>query len=162
MADCPGTGRVAAREGRRIVVAKRTDKKRSRKAGAAVPVGERIERLEKALAAGLRREAKAASRLETAQLEVAVLRMALAELVAEANGAPPAVVVAEVTESQAQPVTSTAPEPVARPRAPRARTVVAAKLAPAKPAPTKPAAPAKPATLRRSTRPGPGAGAPDR
>jgi len=95
-------------------VAKRTDKKRSKKAAAAVPVGERIARLEKALAAGLRREAKAASRLETAQLEVAVLRMALAELVAEASGAPP------------------------------------------------PAAPARPATPRRSTRPGPGAGAPDR
>jgi hypothetical protein len=138
------------------VVAKRTDKKRSKKAAAAVPVGERIARLEKALAAGLRREAKAASRLETAQLEVAVLRMALAELVAEAGGAPPPVVVAGATESQAQPVEPTALKPVARPRAPRA-----AKPAPAKPAPAKPA-PAKPATPRRSTRPGPGAGAPDR
>ncbi len=132
-------------------MAKRTDKKRAKRAATAVTMGERIERLEKALAAGLRREAKAASRLETAQLEVAVLRMALAELVAEASGAPPPVVATEVTESGVQPVKPTAPKPVARPRASRA-----AAVAPAKPAT------AKPATPRRSTRPGPGAGAPDR
>jgi hypothetical protein len=51
----------------------------------------RAERLEKALAAGLKREAKAASRLEAAQLEVAVLRAALAEVLGDEPGdVPPA------------------------------------------------------------------------
>ena len=135
---------------------KRSGGKRSKKAaGAAITSRDRATRLEKALAAGLRREAKAASRLEAAQIEVAVLRMALAEVVGEAGGAQP-LVVAEVAEPPAQPTTTTEPKPAARPRAPRARA--AAKPA-AKPATAKPA---KPAAARRATRPGPGAGAPDR
>lgn len=63
-------------------MAKETRTKRKKKA-AGLPPGDRAERLEKALAAGLKREAKAASRLEAAQLEVAVLRAALAEVLGE-------------------------------------------------------------------------------
>ena len=125
-------------------MAKRTDKKRSKKAaGAKDAQGTRAARLEKALAASLKREAKAASRLEAVQLEVAVLRMALAEVVGERATVPLAVPIPGMEEPLA-------PKPAApRPRAPR---VAAA----AKPAATKPATP------RRSTRPGTGAGAQDR
>lgn len=63
-------------------MAKGTRTKRKKKA-AGPPPDDRAERLEKALAAGLKREAKAASRLEAAQLEVAVLRAALAEVLGE-------------------------------------------------------------------------------
>lgn len=65
-------------------MARKRGKKGSKKGpqGAADP-RQRAARLEKALAAGLKREAKAASRLEAAQLEVAVLRAALAEVVGE-------------------------------------------------------------------------------
>jgi hypothetical protein len=48
----------------------------------------RAERLQQALAAALEREAKAASRLEARQLEVAVLRAALAEVLAHEAPAP--------------------------------------------------------------------------
>ena len=141
-------------------MAKRSGGKRSTKAAAAITVRERVERLEKALAAGLKREAKAASRLETAQLEVAVLRIALAELVGEANDAPPTAVAADVVELLAQPVTPPTPKPAARPRASRPRA--AAKPATAKPATAKPAT-AKPATAtRRTLRTAPGRRAPDR
>lgn len=50
----------------------------------------RAERLQEALAAALEREAKAASRLEARQLEVAVLRAALAEVLAQGASAPDA------------------------------------------------------------------------
>lgn len=57
---------------------------KGRKNAAGPPRDRRAARLEKALTAGLRREAKAASRLEAAQLEVAVLRAALVEVLGEA------------------------------------------------------------------------------
>ena len=80
-------------------MAKRTDKKRSKKAaGAKGAPGTRAARLEKALAASLKREAKAASRLEAVQLEVAVLRIALAEVVGESESAPVAVPVPGVEQ----------------------------------------------------------------
>ncbi len=73
--------------------------------------GRGAERLEQALAAALRREAKAASRLEAAQLEVAVLRIALSEVVAKE----PAEIV-RVAEHAAGP---TPPAPAASPARPR-------------------------------------------
>ena len=78
----------------------------------------RAERLEKALAAGLRREAKAASRLEAAQLEVAVLRAALAEVLAEAPAEePPAP--AEAPPARAANAGPASPEAARTRRAPR-------------------------------------------
>jgi hypothetical protein len=189
--DWRDVGRTRGAAGGNLIMAKGSGKKSSKrsraaKAAAAITARERVARLEKALAAGLRREAKAASQLERAQLEVAVLRMALAELIAEADGAPPPAVVAEVTELPAQSVPPTEQKPVARPRASRPRAAAKPATAAAKPAvrakpataakpavrakpataakpatTTKPTA-AKPATPRRSTRPGPGTSAPDR
>jgi len=94
-------------------MAKRGKKPSKQRARTAITVRERVERLEKALGAGLKREAKAASRLEAAQIEVAVLRMALAEVIGEANEAPPAVVVAEVPEppAPAAQVRAATPQP---------------------------------------------------
>jgi hypothetical protein len=125
-------------------MSKGSSKKGSKKP-AEPSLADRAQRLEKALAAGLKREAKAASRLETAQLEVAVLRIALAELVGEATDAP-SVLVVEVAGPPA-------------PKPPAAKPA-AAKPAAAKPAAAKPAA--KPAATPRATRPRPGTGAPDR
>jgi len=159
-------------------MAKGTGRKRSKKAAAATGASpSRAVRLEKALAASLRREAKAASRLEAAQIEVAVLRVALAEVVGEGAAVP-------APEAIAVVVTPSAPKPAAArprgarvaataktrpPKAPTARTTPAPKAtagsrgAVAKPAAPKPVAKrAAPARARRSARPGPGAGAPDR
>jgi hypothetical protein len=61
---------------------------RKRKEAPRPAPGRRAERLQKALAAALEREAKAASRLEARQLEVAVLRAALAEVLAQEAPAP--------------------------------------------------------------------------
>jgi hypothetical protein len=107
-------------------MAKETRTKRKRKA-AGPPPDRRAERLEKALAAGLKREAKAASRLEAAQLEVAVLRAALAEVLGE-------------TPVERAPVAGTkaVAAPVRRPR----------RTAPVKPAPAT-------TRTRRAPRPAP-------
>ena len=122
-------------------MATRSGGKRSKKApSAAGGPRRRAARLEKALAAGMKREAKAASRLEAAQLEVAVLRMALAEVVGEVPAEPaPAISREEETPAPSKPA--------ARPR----RTPATA----AKPAAT-------PARARRAPRPGPPSGASDR
>ncbi len=93
-------------------MAKGSGRKRSKKpAGAAIASRERARRLEKALAAGLRREAKAASRLEAAQIEVAVLRTALAEVVGEvtAQAAPAAVTEVEAAPAPARSRAARAP-----------------------------------------------------
>lgn len=108
-------------------MAKRTGKKRAKKsADAEGAPGTRAARLENALAKSLEREAKAASRLEAVQLEVAVLRIALAEVVGEGT----------------RPI---AGAPVVEPAAP--------PTPPAAKAPAKPAAPA-PSRARRPARPG--------
>lgn len=137
-------------------MARRSGGKRSKNAaGAAITVGERVVRLEKALAAALKREAKAASRLEAVRVEVAVLRLALAEVVGEVTAAPSTAAI-EVAE----PPKSAAP---VKPKAAAAKAAptAAAPRAAAKPT-AKPAATAKAAAPRRTARPGPGAGAPDR
>lgn len=78
-------------------MAKGSGKKGSKKtsSGAAGP-RKRAAKLEKALAAGLKREAKTASRLEATRLEVAVLRMALAEVVGEVPAEPAPAAAAKV------------------------------------------------------------------
>jgi len=118
-------------------MAKGSGKKGSNKASrATVGPRQRAARLEKALAGGLKREAKAASRLQAAQLEVAVLRMALAEVVGEVRvEAGPAAVVEAVVPPGPK-------KAAARPRAPRAPAAAAAPKAPA-------------ARPRRTTRPAP-------
>jgi outer membrane protein TolC len=106
-------------------MARRRGKKGSKKGPrAAAEPRQRAARLEKALAAGLKREAKAASRLEAAQLEVAVLRAALAEVVGEepAEFAP-----APVSEAEAAPK----PKPAPATKAPAARPRRTARPAPA-------------------------------
>jgi hypothetical protein len=147
-------------------MSKGSSKKGSKKP-AEPSLADRAQRLEKALAAGLKREAKAASRLETAQLEVAVLRIALAELVGEATDAP-SVLVVEVAGPPA-PKPPAAKPAAAKPAVKPAAAKPAAKPAAAKPAAAKPAAKpaaakpaAKPAATPRATRPRPGTGAPDR
>lgn len=113
---------------------KKGSKKRSRATGGP---RQRAARLEKALAAGLKREAKAASRLEASQLEVAVLRMALAEVIGEGPA---------VAESATAVAVVVPPEPkamAARPRAPRTPAAAKSPAARKTPAATKPSAAAK-------------------
>ena len=129
-------------------MAKGTGKKRSKKAADAPGASRnRAVRLEKALAAGLKREAKAASRLEAARIEVAVLRMALAEVVGEESPESAPVAVPEVVSQPA-------------PKAPAAPKAAPAKAAPAKAAPARPAAGSTRAP--RGTRSRPANGASDR
>lgn len=136
-------------------MAKGSGKKASKKPkGAPTGRDRRAERLERALAAGLKRESKAASCLEAAQLEVAVLRMALAEVVGEGPGERELTVVAEVETGP------TPKAPAARPRV--ARTVGATRASAAPKGTPKPAkapatkAPVAPAARpRRTTRPAP-------
>jgi outer membrane protein TolC len=105
-------------------MARRPGKKGSKKGPrAAAESLQRAARLGKALAAGLKREAKAASRLQAAQLEVAVLRAALAEVVGEE---PAELAPAPVAEVEAVP--SRSPH-LPRRRPPRARAT--ARPAPA-------------------------------
>ncbi|HSW43607.1 MAG TPA: hypothetical protein VLM76_13965 [Patescibacteria group bacterium] len=127
-------------------MAKGTGKKRSQKAAdTAGTRRNRAGRLEKALAASLRREAKAATRLEVAQLEVAVLRVALAEVIREGTAVPaPNAGPEAVHEVETPPVRKPAG---ARPRAARAAVASKTAAAPAKPAPPPPRA-------RRPARPG--------
>lgn len=119
-------------------MAKGTGKKRSQKAAdAAGKRRTRAGRLEKALAASLRREAKAAARLEAAQLEVAVLRVALTEVIREGTAVP-----APAAGPEAAPEVETPPTPkpaAARPRA--ARTAIASKTPAAPPRGRRPARP---------------------
>lgn len=123
-------------------MAKGSGKKGSKK-GSQAPGGprQRAARLEKALAASLKREAKAASRLQAAQLEVAVLRMALAEVVGEVPAeAAPAGVVEVVVRPQpksaaARPRTPKAPAAAKSPAAPK----TAPKTSAGRPRRTRPA-----------------------
>ncbi len=62
-------------------MAKRTGKKATKGSARSKDGGGREHRVEKALETALRREAKAASRLEAAQAETATLRVLLASLV---------------------------------------------------------------------------------
>ncbi len=121
----------------------------------------RAGRLEKALAAGLKREAKVASRLEAAQLEVAVLRMALAEVVGEIFGETAPGGGAEVEPAPA-PEVATAGKAARAPKAPpaakpAATMPAAATRAPAPKAPraAKTPATAKPAAGPRAAKPAP-------
>jgi hypothetical protein len=92
-------------------MAKGSKAKRGKK-GPGFSVERRAAKLEKALAAGLRREAKAASRLEAVQLEVAVLRSALSEVLGS-----PVRAAAAAGDRVAQVVP--APRPATRVRAPK-------------------------------------------
>ena len=110
---------------------------------------QRAARLEKALARSLRREAKAASRLEAAQLEVAVLRVALAEVIGK---------------QAPVPAPDAVPEPEALPATERARpqAVRAATKQPAAGPRRRSSPPAATTTrARRTTRSGPGSETPD-
>jgi hypothetical protein len=119
-------------------MARAAGRKRSKKAAdtAGAP-GSGAARLEKALAASLKREAKAASRLEAVQLEVAVLRAALAEVAGEGSVVP--------TPDALSPVEAPpSPKPAAvRPRA--AKKPAATKTPPA----TRAAAAQKPAAAKK-------------
>jgi hypothetical protein len=133
-------------------MSKGSGKKLSKKSKGAIGGRDRrAGRLEKALAAGLKREAKVASRLEAAQLEVAVLRMALAEVVGEVFAEPAPGAVAEVEPASA-------PKAAAAAKAARAARVPRASKAPAAPkAPRAAKAPAsaKPAARPRAAKPAP-------
>jgi hypothetical protein len=135
-------------------MSKSSGKKLSKKSKDAVSGRDRrAGRLEEALAAGLKREAKVASRLEAAQLEVAVLRMALAEVVGEVFGEPEPGAVAEVEPA---PAPKAAAVKAARaPKAPRAAKPAATKPAPVAkvPAPKAPRAAKTPATAKPAARP---------
>jgi len=124
-------------------MAKGSGKKGSKKTSSGVTgPRQRAAKLEKALAAGLKREAKTASRLEATQLEVAVLRMALAEVVGEVPAEPAP---AAAAKAPAKPATE---KKAATPKRPAGSKPAAAAKAPAKPAPA-------PARARRAKRSGP-------
>jgi hypothetical protein len=136
-------------------MSKSSGKKLSKKSKDAVSGRDRrAGRLEEALAAGLKREAKVASRLEAAQLEVAVLRMALAEVVGEVlvEAAPGA-----GAEVEAEPTlkAAAAVKAARAPKAPRVAKPASAKPAPAAkaPAPKAPRAAKTPATAKPAARP---------
>ncbi len=114
-------------------MAKGAGKKARKRKGAARGGDSRAARLERALAAGLKREAKAASRLEAARLEVAVLRIALAEVLGDEVGPPESS--ALPAAASAAPAAATRKAAAAEPKAAGARPRAAAtrKAAAAKP-----------------------------
>jgi hypothetical protein len=122
---------------------KKSSPKSRRKEKANSDSDRRLAKVQDALDAALRREAKAAARFEAAHAEVIALRSAVAQLTA-----PPAAAAAPVVVPAAAPVVApeAAPAPLADPAAPAARRARPARPARPVAGATKPAAPAtKPA-----------------
>ena len=130
--------------------------------------GRRVAKVERALETALKREAKAASRLEAAQAETATLRVLLAGLVEPAREMPvpaPALAPAATSKPAAKapaarvtPAKAPAATPAARPAAKATPTKATPANAPA----ARPAAAATPARPRRTRTTSARGAAPDR